>query len=192
MKPAFNQHVRYGRVSEFSWRYCERKVGTYLTYDTPRVASADGRLAFSTRVVWRPRWKPELHGEWSVRRTTYRTIGATTRCRRDRTVTDTVVLSRLSRVVVPSEWVVRGQDANGDDIEVPIGAVVQSWTEPTVSATKRWGSFDAGEPSEVLFAKMNAFVTGCAAQGEFTPLADWLVESVPPLAFLFTGPGDPT
>lgn len=157
MKPGFNHQVRKGRLTEFSWRYYERKVGCYLDYYTPLVASADGRLAFRTRVVWRP------HGDWFVRRMTNKLMGNGLRVRRDYYVNDTTVLDLR---VGPFRYV--NMDGTPHD----------------------YTDFDPGVPLADLHESFKVFITGCAACGEFTPLADWLVENVACVADLFTGPGD--
>jgi len=151
MKPGFNHQVRKGRLTEFSWRYYERKVGCYM------VASADGRLAFRTRVVWRP------HGDWFVRRMTNKLIGPGLRVRRDYYVTDTTVLDLR---VGPCRYINAGDGNTGHK------------------------SFDPVVPLLDLHESFKVFLAGCAACGEFTPLADWLVENVACVADLFTGPGD--
>ena len=188
MKPGWNHLTAKGRITEFSWRYYERKVGTYLTLWTPLRAGPDGKTGFRTKLVWAP------HGNFWLVRETKHLIGNTLRRERNWGRKDFVILD-LKPLDVETEWVKVGTTVDGGVIERERFVRVVSWEPAWVRVEKYMligdsHPFKTDEPLADMHAAFREVLSGCAAQGRFEPMIDWIVERWPCLAPYFQSPGD--
>ncbi len=202
MKPSTN--VIVGRTDTdlrgYSWNYRERKVGNYLTLCCPLRHAAPGAfwLAWRTTVWIEPR------GRMEIRRDTHRydpECGRRLRCKRgpNGLMHQSYADLRIQCQSVGGTWVpveqitedtIRERWKAGTQIPIPGTAEIVS---------VRWHGYEGertvfGLPDLDLVGyqpSVLAVVAGCAAQGRFDPLADWLTENSPePIARLFTEPGE--
>ncbi len=191
MKPGKNHLTRKGTLTDFTWRYYERTVGTYLDLSTPLTASPDGKLGWRTRLVWRP------GGDWWVRRLTWKlSPGSLRRSNLKWRRSDTIVLT-LKELRAPSAWVTVAELC-GDVVRERIvtGAVIgyekpfRFFTDDRDDRTNELVEFEPSRPLPELHHDFSCVLAGCAEQGAFQPLVDWTVENVPEVASLFHQAGE--